>query len=46
MNEREREREKQRDREREREWGDLQKGQKVERKDTRCSIFGNCNKIL
>ena len=33
-------------REREREWGDLEKGQKVERKDTRSSMFGNSNKIL
>ena len=32
-------------RETEREWGDLEKGQKVERKDTRSSMFGNCNKI-
>ena len=40
MNERETERE------REKEWGDLEKGQKVERKDTRSSMFGNCNKIL
>ena len=34
------------EREREREWGDLEKGQKFERKDTRGSMFGNCNKIL
>ena len=33
-------------RETEREWGDLEKGQKVERKDTRSSMFGNSNKIL
>ena len=40
----ERERERKR-RERERECGDREKGQKVERKDTRSSMFGNCNKI-
>ena len=28
------------------EWGDREKGQKVERKDRRSSMFGNCNKIL
>ena len=33
-------------REREREWGHLEKSQKVERKDTRSNMFGNCNKIL
>ena len=41
-----RERERERDRQTEREWGDLEKGQKVERKDTKSSMFGNCNKIL
>ena len=35
-----------RDRQTERECGDLEKGQKVERKDTRSSMFGNRNKIL
>ena len=42
----ERERERERERETEGEWGDLEKGQKVERKDTRSSMFGNCNNIL
>ena len=46
MRERERERERERDRQTDREWGDLEKGQKVERKDTRSSMFGNSNKIL
>ena len=33
------------EREREREWGDREKGEKVEIKDRRSSIFGNCIKI-
>ena len=37
MDERERERDKERERE-EREWGDREKGQKVERKDCTCSL--------
>ena len=39
------EKEKEREREREREWGDREKGQIVERKDRRSSMFGNYNKI-
>ena len=31
------------ERERQRVWGDQEKAQKVERKDTRSSMFGNCN---
>ena len=47
MNEREREKERKREREREKErqCGDREKGQKVERKVRRSSMFGNCNKI-
>ena len=40
-----REREREKERERERESGDQEKGQKVERKGRRRSMFGNYNKI-
>ena len=39
------EQEKKRERKREREWGNREKGQNVERKATRISMFGNSNKI-